>query len=83
MMKQSKAPYDARPAAIGVQNERNTVSDEDANPMESHLSRQIREHLFSAVYSNSKESIGEALGHCAERLFSVFRAYHLSESEPE
>ena len=49
--------------------------------MKAHFPGEIREYLFSAVQGNSKESVGKRLGHHAERLLSVFRAYHLSESE--
>ena len=51
--------------------------------MEPHLSREIRESFFSAFKSYSKECVRQGLGHCAERLLCIFRAYHLSESESE
>lgn len=51
--------------------------------MEPHLSREVREYLFSAIQGYSKESIGQGLGHNSERLLRIFRPYHLSESESE
>lgn len=79
----SEASHDARLAAIRVEDERNAIPHEDADPVKPHLPREIREYLYSAVCGDSKECVGKRLGYDTERLIRFFRAYHLIDAEPE
>ena len=74
---QLEPAHDTRTAAVRIENERYFIPHEDADPMEPHLAREVRENLYTAIKVYSKEGIREGLGDYAENLLRVFRAYHL------
>jgi hypothetical protein len=70
--------HDSCTAAVWIQNERDFVAYQHADPMEPHFASEIRQNLLAAVKGDSKERIRKAFGHLAVCLIRcIFRAYHL------
>ncbi len=73
----SEPTYDARLAPIRVQDEGYLIADEDADPVEPHLAREIGQYLLAILKGHSKECVRERLGDDTKLFLRIFRAYHL------